>query len=174
MSSSASPQIESTWGRFLTKSAAEATQRSLQEAGIQPNKITLEEEDNKSPIRLEQTSAIANLKAGGITGAVLGALLGLSISLALTNFSSLGFAALQNFKTIHYFAPVLGAIVGAAGISLITGLTGASVPKSNADLSEQRNPEKYLVVVKGSSEEITLAKNIIAQQGGVVEEADRR
>ena len=174
MSSSASPQIESTWGRFLTKSAAEATQSSLQEAGIQPNKITLEEEDNKSPIRLEQTSAIANFKAGGITGAVLGALFGLSISLALTNFSSLGFGALQNFQTIHYFAPILGAIVGAVGISLISGLTGASVPKSSADLSEQRKPEKYLVVVKWSSEEITLAKNIIAQQGGVVEEADQR
>ena len=172
--SSTPPQTESTWGRFVTRSAAEATQSKLEEAGIEPTKITLEEEDNKSPIRIEETSAIANLKSGAITGAVLGGLFGLSISLVLTNFSSIGFAALQNFQPIHYFSPVMGAIVGAVGISLISGLTGAGVRNANADVNNRSELEKYLVVVKGASKEITLAKEIIARQGGVVEEADRR
>ena len=173
-SPSASQQVESTWGRFASKSAAEATQSKLQEAGIKPTKITLEEEDDKSPIRLEETNAIANLKAGGITGAVLGALVGLSISLILTNFSNLGFAAFQNFQTIHYFAPILGAIVGTAGIGLISGLTGGNAPRSDVDNSDRTKAEKYLVVVKGETEEIVLAREIIARQGGVVEETDRR
>ena len=175
MSQSSTPQqTESTWGRFITKSAATTTQSKLEEAGIKPEKITLEEEDNQSPIRLEQTNAIGNLKSGGITGAVLGGLIGLSISLILTNFAGEGMAAIQNFQPINYFSPIMGAIVGAAGISLILGLTGASAPKTNADINDRSDAEKYLLVVKGETKEITLAKEIIARQGGVVEEADRR
>lgn len=175
MSQSSTPQTtESTWGRFITKSAATTTQSKLEEAGINPEKITLEEEDNQSPIRLEQTNAIGNLKSGGITGAVLGALIGLSISLIMTNFAGEGLAAWQNFQPIHYFSPIMGAIVGAVGISLILGLTGASAPKTNADINDRSESEKYLLVVQGTTEEIILAKDIIARQGGVVEEADRR
>ena len=175
MSQSSTPQeTESTWGRFITKSAATATQSKLEEAGIKPEKITLEEEDNQSPIRLEQTNAIGNLKSGGITGAVLGGLIGLSISLVMTNFAGEGLAALQNFQPIHYFSPIMGAIVGAVGISLILGVTGASVPKTDADINDRSDAERYLLVVKGETKEIALAKDIIAQQGGVVEEADRR
>ena len=175
MSQSSTPQAtESTWGRFMTRSAATATQSKLEEAGIKPEKITLEEEDNQSPTRIEETSAIGNLKSGGITGAVLGGLIGLSISLIMTNFAGEGLAALQNFQAIHYFSPIMGAIVGAAGISLILGVTGASVPKTNADINNRSEPDKYLLVVKGETEEIAIAKEIIARQGGVVEEADRR
>lgn len=175
MSQSSAPQeTQSTWGRFITRSAATTTQSKLEEAGIKPEKITLEEEDNQSPIRIEQTNAIGNLKSGGITGAVLGGLIGLSISLIMTNFAGEGLSALQNFQPINYFSPIMGAIVGAVGISLILGLTGASAPKTNADINDRSDSEKYLLVVKGATEEITLAKEIIAQQGGVVEEADRR
>ena len=175
MSQSSTPQAtESTWGRFITKSAATTTQSKLEEAGIKPENITLEEEDNQSPIKLEQTNAIGNLKSGGITGAVLGGLIGLSISLVMTNFAGEGFAALQNFQPIHYFSPIMGAIVGAVGISLILGVTGASAPKTNADINDRSDAERYLLVVKGETKEIALARDIIARQGGVVEEGDRR
>lgn len=169
---SSSTEMQSTWGTFSIQQAAQTTQTKLTEAGIDPEKITLETEDVSQPIPLEDTEAIANLKTGAITGAVLGALVGLSISLIMTGFASQGLAALKNFQAIHYFAPIMGAIVGAVGISLILGLSGASVTQDDADNSS--NLKRYLVVVKGSNEETMLARDIIARQGGVVEEADRR
>ncbi|MEL6911522.1 MAG: hypothetical protein AAGK10_13680 [Cyanobacteria bacterium J06555_3] len=169
---SASSKLESTWGKFSLKQEAQTTQAKLTEAGIEPAKITLETEDYSQPIRLENTEAIANLKTGAITGAVLGALAGLTISLAMTDFANLGLAALNNFQTIHYFAPIMGAIVGAVGISLILGLSGASIAKDNTD--NNSSLRRYSLVVKGTNEEITLAKEIIVRQGGIVEQADRR
>ncbi|HEY9772039.1 MAG TPA: hypothetical protein V6C71_26640 [Coleofasciculaceae cyanobacterium] len=171
---SSSSAIKSTWGKFLTKQAAETTVTKLKEAGIKPEKIVVETENFQEPVQLEDTEAISNLKAGAIAGAVLGALIGLSISLVLTNFADLGLAAISNFRPIHYFSPVMGAIVGAAGMSLISGLSGASVLKANAGKNEHTETKKYLVVVEGTAAEISLTREIIAQQGGVVEEADRR
>ena len=150
-----------------------ATQTLLEEAGIAPEKITLETEDFKKPVPLQDTQAIANLKVGAIAGGVMGALVGLSISLILTNFFGLGLAAFKNFQTIH-FAPVMGAIVGAVGMSLISGLGGASVPKANTDIDNRTLSKRYLVVVKGTAAETSLAREIVAKQGGIVEEADRR
>ena len=109
-----------------------------------------------------------------IAGGVLGFLVGLSISLIVTNFSSEGLAAFNNWQTIHYLAPFMGAIVGAVGIGLISGTSGASIPKSNADLDDSTESKRYLIVVKGTAEETSLAREIISQQGGLVEEADRR
>ena len=57
---------ESTWGKFSTQQAAEATQIKLKEADIAPEKITLETEDFQPPVKLEDTGAIANLKSGAI------------------------------------------------------------------------------------------------------------
>ena len=173
-SPSTSKQLKSTWGKFLIEQAAIATKTELEEAGIEPEKITLETEDFQPPIKIEDTGAIANLKTGAITGAVLGALIGLSISLVLTNFSGVGLAAFKNFQTINYLAPIMGAIVGAVGISLISGLSGASIPQSDLDIGDRSEGKKYLVVVKGTTEEVSLAREIINRQGGVVEEADRR
>ena len=172
MSQESSTKLESTWGRFSIKQAAETTQTELENAGIAPEKITFETEDASEPIRIEETEAISNLKSGAITGGVLGALIGLSISLIMTGFASNGLAAIASFQPIHYFAPVMGAIVGAAGMSLILGISGASISQNNTELNSDIN--RYLVTVKGTTEEITLAKEIIAKQGGEVEQMDRR
>lgn len=169
---SPSIELETTWGKFSLREKAQAAQSKLSEAGIDPQNITLETENFSSRVKLEDTEAISNLKSGAIAGAVLGAIIGLSISLLTLNFVGLGLAALKNFQTIHYFAPIMGAIVGAAGISLILGLSGASVPKDNRDSGFETI--RYLLVVKGTAEEVALGREIIAQQGGVVEEEDRR
>ena len=178
MSQQSSTQLESTWGKFLTKQAAKTTKNELTKAGIDSKKITIETDEANNPVKIEDTEAIANIKAGAIAGGVLGFLVGLSISLILTNFSTLGLAALDNFQAIHYFSPVMGAIVGAAGMSLILGISGASVLKDNTSVSKQiensTESKEYLVVVKGTAEEVALTREIIAQQGGVVEDADRR
>ena len=174
MSQSRSEKIESTWGTFVSQQAAETARSQIQTAGVQPDKITLETEDARSPVKLENTGAIANLKPGAISGAVLGALVGLSISLVMTNFTGIGFSALQNFQVIHYFAPIMGAIVGAVGIGLISGLSGASIRQPKAELDNRYESKRYTVVVKGNTEEINLAKKIIDRQGGVIEEAARR
>ncbi|PSB07762.1 hypothetical protein C7B62_18855 [Pleurocapsa sp. CCALA 161] len=169
---SPSTELETTWGKFSLREKAQTAQSKLSEAGIDPQNITLETENFTNPVKLEDTKAIANLKTGAIAGAVLGALIGLSISLIAVDFVGLGLAALKNFQTIHYFAPIMGAIVGAAGISLILGLSGASVTKDNRDSGFESL--RYLVVVQGTGEEVALGREIIAQQGGVVEEAERR
>ena len=66
----------------------------------------------------------------------------------------------------------MGAIVGAVGISLILGLSGASIAKDNT--GDHSSLRRYSIVVKGTDEEMTLAKEIIVRQGGIVEQADRR
>ena len=170
---SQSSATKSTWGKFATLQAAQAAQQELKAAGIEPDKIVLESENFSAPKQLEDTEAIANLKTGAITGAVLGAIVGLSISLILTDFAHLGLAVLNNFQTIHYFSPIMGAIVGAAGIGLISGISGASVPDNESNNSVSSS-KRHLVVVKGSLEDVALSREIIARQGGEVEEADRR
>ena len=172
MSQESSTKLESTWGRFSIKQAAETTQTELKNAGIDPEKITFEAEDAFEPTRIEETKAISNIKSGAITGGVLGALIGLSISLIMTGFASSGLAAIGNFQPIHYFSPVMGAIVGAAGISLILGISGANVSRDDANLNS--DIRRYLVTVKGTTKETTLAKKIIAKHGGEVEQMDRR
>ena len=172
MSQESSTKLESTWGRFSLKQAAEKTQTELEKAGIDPEQITLITEDAFKPTRLEDTKAISNIKSGAITGAVFGALIGLSVSLIKTGFASIGLAAIANFQTIHYFAPVIGAIVGAVGMGLILSISGASVVKKNTDLSS--DIDRYLITVKGTIEDTTLAQKIIAKQGGEVEQMDRR
>ncbi|MGD1921950.1 MAG: hypothetical protein ACFCAD_25510 [Pleurocapsa sp.] len=167
-----SSKLNSTWGKFSIKQAAQDTQNKLQGAGIDPQKITLETEDFLNPVKLEDTEAIANLKSGAITGGVFGALIGLSISLISTNFADLGLEALKNFQAINYFAPIMGAIIGAAGISLILSLSGANIMQRNRESGF--TSKRHLVVVKGTAEDVALSQQIIAQQGGVVEEADRR
>lgn len=169
--SQSSSAIESTWGKFTSQETAQTTIRELEAAGIERDKILLESENFDEPIKLEETEAIANLKTGAIAGAVLGGLIGLSLSLVSSNFASVGLSALQNFQPIHYFSPIMGAIVGAAGISLISGLGGASVPQDDVIRSES---VRHLVVVKGTTEEVALSRKIMLQQGGKVEEADRR
>ena len=172
MSQSPSTDLDSIWGKFADAQAAEATQQKLEEAGIERDKIVLKSENFVEPIRLEETEAISNLKTGAITGAVLGALIGLSISLIMTDFASIGLRALNNFQTIHYFSPIMGAIVGAAGMSLILGIGGGNVPQDDA----QQRPEstRHLVTVRGTAQEVALSREIITQQGGEVEEVDRR
>lgn len=169
---SSSAKLSSTWGKFATEQAARTAEAKLKAADINPEKITLETEDFLEPISLEDTEAIANLKTGAIAGAVLGILVGLSLDLVLTDFANLGLAAFKNFQPIHYFAPIMGSIVGAAGISLISGISGGNVPHDSANRGLES--KRYLVVVKGTTEEIALSKEIIVRQGGVVEEADRR
>ena len=172
---SPSANLESTWGKFTIQSAAKTTQTKLIEAGIDPSQISLEKENFATPIRLEDTESIANLKTGAIAGAVLGGLVGLSFSLIQTSFFNLGWSALNNFQTIHYLIPLLGAVVGGLGISLISGLSGASIPKSQTafDRHDRDNSPRYLVVVKGTNREVSLAREIIDSRGGVIE-ADRQ
>ena len=173
MAQSSSTNLDSIWGKFADEQAAQRTQQKLEEAGIERDKIVLESENFVEPIRLEETEAIANLKTGGITGAVLGALIGLSISLIMTDFASIGLTALSNFQTIHYFSPIMGAIVGAAGMSLILGIGGGNAPQDDA-AGQRPESTRHLVVVKGTAEEVALSREIITQQGGEVEEANRR
>ena len=169
--SQSSSAIASTWGKFASQETAQTTIQELEAAGIERDKIVLEAENFDEPIKLEETEAIANLKTGAIAGAVLGGLIGLSLSLIFTGFASVGLSALQNFQPIHYFSPIMGAIVGAAGISLISGLGGAGVPQ---DVKPSSESVRHLVIVKGTAEEVALSRKIMLQQGGEVEEANRR
>ena len=88
----------------------------------------------------------------------------------------MGLAAFNHWQTIHYLAPFMGAIVGAVGMGLISGISGASFSKSKFNVNSDRSSKskRYLVVVKGTATEVNTAREIINQQDGVVEEADRR
>ncbi|EAZ92179.1 hypothetical protein [Crocosphaera chwakensis] len=169
----------STFGKFPSEDAAKETKRKLEESGLNSEQITVTTENFNPPLKLEQTQAINNLKMGAITGGILGTLIGCLVSLILTDFAHLGFAAFENFKTIHYLTPVIAGIVAAAGMGSILSLSGANIAKTDEDLkninnSSNRSLEKmFLVMIKGTVQEIDLARKIITQQAGIVEESDR-
>lgn len=177
--SQSSQQLQHTWGQFASRQAAEVTKQKLETAGIPSQQITLETENQKIPKRIEDTQAIANAKSGAIAGGLLGAFIGLFLSLISAGFLQTGFAALNNFNDINILAPLLGAIVGAVGISLISALSGTNVPQSDKTASVSENPtdkmtEIYLVKVAGTPAEVTQAEEIIHKEGGKVGEEDRR
>lgn len=175
--SPSSQQLQHTWGQFASRQAAETTKQKLETAGISLKQITLETENRISPPRIENTQSLANAKSGAIAGGVLGALIGLSLSLISAGFLQFGFAAIDNFNDLNFIAPLLGAIVGAVGIGLISALGGTSVPQSNrqnvGNDSEQMS-EIYLVKVAGTTDQIAQAKEIIHKEGGKVGEENRR
>lgn len=175
---SPSKQLQSTWGQFSSQQAAEQTKQKLAATGIPLEQITLETENQKLPPRIQDTQSIDNAKSGAIVGGLLGALVGLSLSLIFAGFPQVGFAAFNNFDALNYFAPLMGAVVGAVGISLISALGGTSVPQSDSanELHDTSRKEKeiYLVTVRGTAAEMSQAKEIIHQEGGLVGEENRR
>ncbi len=170
---SESVKLESIWGKFSSHSAAKATQKKLEETGIAPEKITIETETFEPRLKLQETQTFDNLKFGAITGGVLGALIGLFISLIVTGFFNVGFAAFSHFQTIHYLAPLMGAIVGASGMSLIAGISGKTTPKPNTRPKVRPLDKNHLVIVKGTDEEIDLAQNIFRQQEGFINDQNQ-
>lgn len=165
---SSSTQLKFISAKFPTKSAAIATKTKLAEAGIAPEQIFVESQNFELRVKVKNTKASTNLKTRAIAGGVLGALIGLFISLTVTNFPTLGLEAFSNFQAIHYLSPLIGAIIGASGISLIARLSGVTVPKVNSEIDNQTLSKSYLVVVKGTTDEINLAREIIAQQEGLI------
>lgn len=164
-----SRELKSTYAKFYTKPAAIKTKTKLAEAGIDNEKIVVEAKSFKPRLQIKNTQAITNLKTGAIAGGVLGALIGLFISLTITNFANIGLEAFKNFQAIHYLSPVIGAVIGASGISLILGLSGVTVPKTNSALDASLS-KSYLLAVEGTPEEINLAQEIIEQQEGLIKE----
>ncbi|MGV2829761.1 hypothetical protein [Myxosarcina sp. GI1(2024)] len=69
-----SKQLQYAWGQFSSRQAAETTKQKLEIAGIPPKQITLETENQKIPVRIEDTQALANARSGAIAGGLLGAL----------------------------------------------------------------------------------------------------
>jgi hypothetical protein len=159
---------ESIFGQFYDSATVKTVQRKLEEAGIAPEHITLQSETFQPRLKLKATQTFANLKSGAIAGGVLGALVGLFISLMNTHFFSLGLAAFSRFQPLDYLAPLMGGIIGASGISLISGITGASTPKSEAAPQEPSLDKRYLLIVKGTEEEIKTAHNIFSQQKDMI------
>lgn len=174
-----SSRLQYTWGQFASRQAAEATKQKLETVGIPQQQITLETENQKIPERIEDTQAIDNAKVGAIAGSVLGAIIGLFLSLISAGFLQTGFAALNNFNELNIIAPLLGAVVGAVGISLISALGGTNVPQTDKSArdgkaSADKMREIYLVEVSGNHDQMTKAKEIIHKEGGKVGEEDRR
>lgn len=174
MSQQSPSATTSTWGMFSTQSTATMVKSQLGEAGIAPENITLEAQNFQTPLELQDTQAIENAKFGAIAGALMGFLMGLTIVLLATNFFSIGVAAFKSFQAIHYLAPFIGALVGAAAMSLISGITGTNVPKSRTKTRDREEPTKYVVTVRGTIEEIDLAREIMAQQDDIVTTADKK
>ncbi|WP_036484340.1 hypothetical protein [Myxosarcina sp. GI1] len=173
-----SDRLQSTWGQFSTRQAAETAKQKLESVGIPSEQISLETENQKLPPRLQDTQALDNAKSGAIVGGVLGAFVGLTLSLILAGFPQVGFAAFKNFDALNFFAPLMGAVVGAVGISLISALGGSDVPQSdsisNLPDTADKETEIYLVTVKGTSTEMERVNAIIHQEGGLIGEENRR
>ncbi|MGV2829760.1 hypothetical protein [Myxosarcina sp. GI1(2024)] len=106
-------------------------------------------------------------------------LIGFFLSLVTAGFFQVGFAAFNNFDALNFLAPLLGGVVGAVGISLISALGGVNVPQSDKSPNQSNDTsdkfrEVYLIEVEGTADQMSQAKEIIHQEGGKVGEESRR
>ncbi|MGQ4650497.1 general stress protein [Lyngbya aestuarii] len=157
-------------GVFSTYQETEAALEQLKTSGFSLNKVSLivrdadQHEDITGVKTKERISdhaeqgAATGALAGGALGGLTGLLVGLS-SLAIPGIGSIIFAGAEA-ATITSI--ITGGAVGAVAGGLVGALVGLGIPEDRAKVySDRVSAGDYLVIVKGSQEEISRAESIL-------------
>jgi hypothetical protein len=165
-SQSTQTSAQQSVGMFTTQEAAEAGYQSLQAAGFPSDRLSIDTQVLDPNPRLRDTKASRGAGGGAIAGALFGALVGtLLVTISLNPVTSVANpAATQPLLSLFGIA-LAGAGVGAVGGGLIGAFSGLNVPKDEMGVDRARLSHNYLVVLDGTPDDLTRAKDLLRQQG---------
>lgn len=147
-------------GLFADRPAAEAGLRALQETGFPNEQLSLVPQSLNPNPPIEETEAVRSAAGGALAGTMLGATVGLLLGVISMQLTP------EPISMGSLIAVVLaGSGIGAAGTSLIAGLSGASVNKAEAEPEKSRMTQGYLILAAGGQSELQQAKQILQQHG---------
>ncbi|MEN9870165.1 MAG: hypothetical protein RLZZ171_1153 [Cyanobacteriota bacterium] len=167
-------QYKRSVGLFYSRDEAEAALRALKDDGFDMNRVniiakdadqvtqsagmdTAEDEGNKAP---EGTGA------GATSGAVLGGITGLLIGLGTLAIPGVGPIIVAGEAATAIATTLAGAGIGAAAGGIIGGLIGLGIPEDQAKIySDRVGRGSYLVMVNGTSADISRAESILHNHG---------
>lgn len=116
---------------------------------------------------------------GAFTGGTLGTIGGLLTGIGVFTIPGLGPIAFLGSQLTALTTTLAGGAAGAAAGGLIGGLIGLGIPEEKAKVYYERLSEGgYLVIIKGTDEEIEQAQKILSQRGiqdwGIYEPQNQR
>ena len=150
-------------GAFSDQQAAEKALVTLEHSGFPAENFSLALQT--PPVTA--TKAAKNGGKGAIAGALCGAIVGFILGYARTNLAE---TASSDDPIRNLIGMILaGSLVGAAGFGLMAAMTGVNVMKDSDEVSALT--PSFLVFVKDlQTEEVTKAKEILAQYGSQIRE----
>ncbi|MCY7393199.1 MAG: hypothetical protein LH647_17405 [Leptolyngbyaceae cyanobacterium CAN_BIN12] len=150
-------------GTFSDQQAAEKALVTLEHSGFPAENFSLALQT--PPVTA--TKAAKNGGKGAIAGALCGAIVGFILGYARTNLAE---TASSDDPIRNLIGMILaGSLVGAAGFGLMAAMTGVNVMKDSDEVSALT--PSFLVFVKDlQTEEVTKAKEILAQYGSQIRE----
>ena len=103
---------------------------------------------------------------GSLTGGTLGGLTGLLIGLGTIAIPGIGPIMLAGAATTAIATTIAGSAIGAATGTLVCGLVGLGIPQEKAKAYRAKVVDGgYLVIIKGTIDEVQLAEEILTFKG---------
>lgn len=159
-------------GLFSTQRETEHALHELQAAGFAMDKVSVIARDRHENIGgVEVKDRVGNkadegAAAGALTGGALGGLTGFLVGLGTLAIPGIGPLVLAGAEATAIASTLAGGAIGAAAGGLVGALIGWGIPEERARMYSDRVAHgDYLIVVKGTEEEIRLADSILRSRG---------
>lgn len=167
-------QYKRSVGLFYSRDEAEAALRALKDDGFDMNRVNVIAKDADQvgqSVGLdtaydEGNNAAEGAGAGASSGAVLGGITGLLIGLGTLAIPGVGPIIVAGEAATTIATTLAGAGIGAAAGGIIGGLVGLGIPEDKAKIySDRVGSGSYLVMVNGTSDDISRAESILHNSG---------
>ncbi|NHC35391.1 general stress protein [Scytonema millei] len=163
-------------GVFANRHDAETAIGELKSAGFPMHKVTIiaQDADRKADVagvNVQDKNQAGNkadegATAGALTGGTLGGITGLLVGLGALAIPGVGPIMVAGELATVLTTTVAGGAIGAAAGGLVGALIGLGIPEERAQVySDRVDRGDYLVIVKGSDEEIARAEAILNHRG---------
>ncbi|MGF1479127.1 MAG: hypothetical protein ACFB4I_06515 [Cyanophyceae cyanobacterium] len=160
-------QSKQAIAKFSTEPEAQEAQSALEAAGFARSQISIETQAIDPKPSQKDSRARKSSFGAAIAGAVLGSGAGLFISVGATSSSGIGPDVSSHPGTFTMLVATAGGLIGALAFSIIGALSGGTAPKATVADSESLST-RYLVVVRGTEQEVVRAKEVLRQQGAQI------
>lgn len=154
-------------GVYEKMAAAEDAVRALDKGGFPIKQVSIVGKDLQSEKEVHGFITAGDIAKDGVgTGAWFGGLFGLLMGAAFIWLPGLGSLMVAGPFAAALLGGIEGAAAGAAGGGLLGALIGWGVSKQHiVKYEEHIKGGKYLVLARGSQEEIEKARNILSESG---------
>lgn len=167
-------QYKRSVGLFYSRDEAEAALRALKDDGFDMNRVNVIAKNADQVSQSagldtaydEGNNAAEGAGAGATSGAVLGGIGGLLVGLGTLAIPGVGPIIVAGEAATTIATTLAGAGIGAAAGGIIGGLVGLGIPEDKAKIySDRVSSGSYLVMVNGTSDDISRAERILHNSG---------